>query len=134
MDPLVRLLGQQLASGLWDDPNSGDDEDVRRAWATAQALLTLLQAGVTTHHPVYGTQVKKAVEALVQLACQLVASAAQVAEWSLGVAWLVASGQRTRREIEAIIAAHAALNTLRSHLGDRHAVRLYVAEKIEYRG
>jgi Ca-activated chloride channel family protein len=134
IDPLVRLLGQQLASGLWDDPNSGDDEDVRCARATAQALLTLLQAGVTTHHPLYGTQVKKAVEALVQLARQLVAPAAQVAEWSLGVAWLVASGQRTRREIEAIIAAHAALNTLRSHLGDRPAVRLYIAEKIEYRG
>ena len=130
-DPLVQLLGQQLASGLWDAPNSGDDQEVHRARATARALLTLLQAGVTTQHPLYGTQVKKAVEALVQLAGQLVPHAVQAAEWALGVAWLVASGQRTRREIEAIIAGHAALSTLKSHLGNASAIRLYVTERIE---
>jgi Ca-activated chloride channel family protein len=130
-DPRVQLLEQQLASGLWDDPNSDDDEEVRRARATARALLTLLQAGVTTHHPVYGAQIKKAVEALVQLAHQLVPHAAQVAEWALGAAWLVASGQRTRREIEAIIARHAVLSTLRSHLGNASAIRLYVTEEME---
>jgi Ca-activated chloride channel family protein len=131
VDPVTQLLEQQLASGLWDDPNSSDDQEVRRARATARALLTLLQAEVTTHHPVYGAQVRKAVEALVQLAGQLVIHAAHVAEWVLGVAWLVASGQRTRREIEAIIAGHAALSTLRSHLGNAPAVRLYVTERME---
>jgi Ca-activated chloride channel family protein len=130
-DPLVQLLEQQLASGLWDDPNSDDDEEVRRARATARALLTLLQAGITTQHPLYGTQIKKAVEALVQLARQLVPHAAQVAKWALGVAWLVASGQRTRREIEAIITGHATLSTLRSHLGNASAIRLYVTEEME---
>jgi Ca-activated chloride channel family protein len=134
VDPVVQLLGQQLASGLWDDLKSGDDQEVRRARATARALLTLLQAGITTHHPLYGVQVRKAVEALIQLAGPLVAHAPQVAEWALGMAWLVASGQRTRRKIEALVAAHAALSTLRSHLGDEPAVRLYVAGKIEDRG
>jgi Ca-activated chloride channel family protein len=124
----VRLLTQQLASGLWDDPTGSDNGDVRYAWATSRALLTLLQAGVATHHPQYGMQVRKAVEALLNLVHQLVARAPQIAELALGVVWLVASGQRTRRQIETIVARHTAFNTLRSHLGDAHAVRLYVEQ------
>jgi Ca-activated chloride channel family protein len=128
VDPLVRLLTQQLASGLWDDPTSSDHEDVRCARATSRALLTLLQAGVSTHHPRCGTQVRKAVEALITLVRQLATRAPQVAELALGVAWLVASGQRTRRKIETIVAGHPAYNTLRSHLGNAHTVRLYVEQ------
>jgi Ca-activated chloride channel family protein len=124
-DPLVALLSRQLASGLWDESGK-DSDDVRRARATARALLELLRAGVTTGHALHGTQVKKAVEALIKLAAKTAASDVQVAEFALGVAWLVSTGRHTRSKIETVIAGHRALDTLRSHLGDERAVRAYV--------
>src|SRR5262249_28759958 len=61
-DPVVAILGKQLASGMWDDGKGGE---VR---ATVRALLALLERGVTTAHPLHGAQVKKAVEALLERA------------------------------------------------------------------
>jgi Ca-activated chloride channel family protein len=125
-DPQVVLLGQQLASGLWDDPSGSDAEDVRCVRATARALLTLLRAGVTTQHPLHGTQIKKAVEALLALAPRLVVEHIQAAELAAGVAWLVTSGQRRRREIEATVAGIRPLGALAAHLGNTPAVLAYV--------
>jgi len=125
--PVVALLSRQLASGLWDEAGSGSAE-VRQARATARALLELLQAGLTTGHPLHGAQVKKAVAALVKLAAEIATSEARVAEFALGVAWLVATGRRTRKEIELVIARHAAFGTLRPHVGDEQAVRTYIEQ------
>ncbi|HEV8714640.1 MAG TPA: VWA domain-containing protein, partial [Candidatus Binatia bacterium] len=124
-DPLVTLLSRQLASGLWDGPGTGSEE-VRRARATAQALLELLRAGVTTNHALHGAQVKKAVEALVKLAVKIAVQDTEVAGFALGVAWLVAMGRRTRGEIETLITRHTALSALRPHLSDERTVRSYV--------
>jgi Ca-activated chloride channel family protein len=124
-DSLVALLAQQLASGLWDAPGDGSD-DARCVRATARALLELLRAGVTTAHPLHGAQVRKAVEALVKLVPTMAVHEAQVAELALGVAWLAATGQRTRCEIEALVAQHALLAELTPHLGNERAVRAHI--------
>ncbi|OJT25058.1 VWA domain-containing protein [Archangium sp. Cb G35] len=93
----VGLLEKQLASGLWAGTGAGA-EPVRQARATALALLELLRQGITSSHALHGAQVKKAVEALLALVPQL-GGAPDVAEFALGVAWLVAAGPRTRGRI-----------------------------------
>ncbi len=93
----VALLGQQLANGLWAGTGTGA-EPVRQARATALALLELLRQGITSNHALHGAQVKKAVEALLSLVPQL-GGTPEVAELALGVAWLVATGPRTRGQI-----------------------------------
>ncbi|MFE8605206.1 VIT domain-containing protein [Archangium violaceum] len=93
----VGLLETQLASGLWAGTGAGA-EPVRQARATALALLELLRQGITSSHALHGAQVKKAVEALLALVPQL-GGAPDVAEFALGVAWLVAAGPRTRGRI-----------------------------------
>jgi Ca-activated chloride channel homolog len=126
-DPIVELLQQQLASGLWDDrsaPTPAIVNDPRYLRATALALLELYRAGVTTSHALHGAQVKKAVAALLALA-KLVGTRDAAAELALGVAWLVASGPRTRRDIERAITG-AALDGLRSRLADEAALRDHV--------
>jgi Ca-activated chloride channel family protein len=98
----------------------------RRGCGTGLALLELLRAGVTTNHALHGTQVKKAVEALVKLAVKVAVQDTAVAEFALGVAWLVATARRMRGELKTLIAGHTALSALRAHLGDERAVRAYV--------
>jgi Ca-activated chloride channel family protein len=124
-DPLVALLSRQLASGLWDGSGMRSEE-VRRARATAQALLELLRAGVTTNHALHGAQVKKAVEALVRLAVKIAVQDTEGAGFALGVAWLVAMGRRMRGEIETLIIGHTAFSALQPHFSDERAVRTYV--------
>jgi Ca-activated chloride channel family protein len=123
-DPIVAILGRQLASGLWTE-NSKTDEDTL-VGATSRALLELLRAGVTTAHRVHGEQVRKAIEALITLAEKIAARDPKAAELALGVAWLLASGRRTRKHIEDAIAATRSLDALRAHLGDEGAMREHV--------
>ncbi|MDC0710823.1 VIT domain-containing protein [Stigmatella sp. ncwal1] len=115
------LLSRQLASGLWDGAGPGT-EAVRQARATALALLELLRQGITSHHALHGAQVKKAVEALLQLATGLT-SEPEVAELALGVAWLVAAGPRTRGRIAQ---AAQPLAGLSARIGDEAALRQHV--------
>ena len=84
--------------------------------ATARALLTLLDAGITTSQGLYAAQVKKAVEALIKLVARSPQVDAKVAELALGVAFLVATGGRTRKEIEGIIKKNAGLASTTSHM------------------
>ena len=121
-DPLRELLQRQLASGLWDDPAAPGDP-FAQARATTEALRELLRAGVDTAHGLYGAQVKKAVAALARLARTLVARDRDLAERALGVAWLAASGRRTRREVEDAVSHEPAFAGLRAQLGDEQALR-----------
>ncbi len=115
------LLSRQLANGLWEGAGEGP-ESVRRARATALALLTLLREGITSSHPLHGPQVKKAVEALLSLAASL-SGDAQVVELALGVAWLASAGPRTRGRIEQ---AAKPLAGLSGRLGNDVALREHV--------
>ncbi len=115
------LLETQLASGLWQGSGS-EPEPVRQARATALALLELLRQGITSSHPLHGAQVKKAVEALLSLVPQL-GDAPETAELALGVAWLVASGPRTRGRIAQ---AAQPLASLSARLGNEMALRQFV--------
>lgn len=117
----VGLLSKQLASGLWAGTGA-ESEPVRQARATALALLELLRLGITSSHALHGAQVKKAVEALLGLVPQL-AQAPEVAELALGVAWLAASGPRTRGRIAQ---AAQPLASLSARLQDEAALRAHV--------
>ncbi len=122
IDPLRELMQRQLASGLWDDPAAPGDP-VAQVRATTEALRELLRAGIDTAHGLYGAQVKKAVSALVRLAGALAARDRDLAERALGVAWLAASGRRSRREVEDAVSHEPALAGLRAQLGDERALR-----------
>ncbi|SEM63782.1 Ca-activated chloride channel family protein [Stigmatella aurantiaca] len=115
------LLSRQLASGLWDGAGPGTEAE-RQARATALALLELLRQGITSQHPLHGAQVKKAVEALLQLTPGL-GHAPPVVELALGVAWLVAAGPRTRGRIAQAAQPLAGLST---RMGDEVALRQHV--------
>jgi Ca-activated chloride channel family protein len=117
----VDLLGQQLASGLWAGSGPGS-EPVRQARATALALLELLRQGITSGHALHGSQVKKAVEALLALLPSL-GQAPEVAELALGVAWLVSAGPRTRGRISQ---AARPLAGLSARLEDEGKLRQHV--------
>jgi len=93
-DPVRDLLGRQAASGLWEEPGKDAVE------VTATALVALLRLGVTGAHAVYGAQVKKAVEALLERLAAAPNVDARIAQLAFGIAWLVASGRRTKKEIE----------------------------------
>lgn len=107
-DPVHVLLGRQGAGGLWDGPDP--------VLATARALLELFDLGITATHAVHGALVKKAIEAV--LAAPPSASRAL----ALGVAWLLASGRRTRDAIALAAQAHPGLA-----LGDEAEVRARIA-------
>jgi Ca-activated chloride channel family protein len=124
----VTLLNNQLASGLWDGPVRNDTEHVRQARATAYILLELLRMGVTTTHAQHSGQVKKAVQALITVAEEIAANSPQVAEFALGVAWLVTTGQHTRAEIEALVSANPTFVALKPVFGDEHMVRAHVEQ------
>ncbi len=122
-DPVLALLSRQAASGLWEEP--GRDPVA----ATVDALLALLRLGLSTSHPIHGAQLRKAVDALLaRLAAPLVPSLEpRVRELALGVAWLLASGRRTRRAIEdAARGAGGDLAALSATLGNEPAVRARV--------
>ncbi|HLL82322.1 MAG TPA: hypothetical protein VK420_06710, partial [Longimicrobium sp.] len=117
----------QRANGLWEEPGA-EPAAVRQVRATAKALLTLLRAGVTTAHPLHGTQVKKAVEALLEAARAVAGQHPQAAELALGVAWLIASGRRTRGEIEKAVSSEQPFAGLKPYLGDEGRTRKRVDE------
>jgi Ca-activated chloride channel family protein len=93
-DP-ASVMARQLASGLWSE-----QDDVSAVRETARALHALLDQRITTAHPMYGTPVKKAVEALLRRLPALGAAHRELAAFALGVAWRIATGPRTRAEIE----------------------------------
>ncbi|MCC6993423.1 MAG: VWA domain-containing protein [Deltaproteobacteria bacterium] len=125
-DPVAALLGRQLASGLWAPAGGAATADDRaKLQATANALLVLLRAGVTATHRLYGAQVKKAVSALIPLALKVGARDAGAAELALGVAWLAASGRRSRSELEQAMATLKA-SALSALVGDEPAMRAHV--------
>ncbi len=113
-DPVLAILGRQAASGLWEEPGKDPIE------ATAAALVALLRLGLTSAHPIHGAQIKKAVEAVLERFASSPPKDARVVQLVLGVAWLLASGRRTRGQIEAAALANGA------RLGDESAVRAEV--------
>ncbi len=117
VDPILDVLERQAASGLWEQPGEP------ALACTIDALLVLLHQGVDATHPVHGAQVKKAIEALVDEALRAAAQANEVM-LALALAWLLASGRRTRRAIEDAARGRAELATLA--LGDEAAVRARV--------
>jgi Ca-activated chloride channel family protein len=125
-DPVRALLERQLASGLWDDATAPGDP-LAQVRATTEALLTLLRVGINSAHALYGAQVKKAVSALARLATTLASRDPELAEKALGAAWLVASGRRTRKEVESAIAGEPGLAGLLAQLGDERALHARLA-------
>ncbi len=123
-DPIAKLLGRQLASGLWSDGPAADE--TRQVRATALALLELVRAGITTAHAQYGPQVRKAIEALLELAVRIEGTSSRLAELVFAVAWLAASGPRTRARIDRALCARAELESLRARLQDQTALRAHV--------
>jgi hypothetical protein len=119
IDDPATIMARQLASGLWSER---DDRSAVRE--TALALWSLSRASVNTTHPMYGTPVKKAVEALLERVKKLGVSDAALASFALGVAWLIATGRRTRADIEAVASAVPACAGKLS--GDEAATRAWV--------
>jgi Ca-activated chloride channel family protein len=92
-DVASAVFQKQAASGLWEE--GGQDA----VTSTVDALLAILRHGVTASDPVYGAQIKKAVEALVrELAALRAGRDPKLVELAFGLAWLLA-GRRTRLEV-----------------------------------
>jgi Ca-activated chloride channel family protein len=114
-DPILDLLTTQRASGLFADGN-----DLAALTATVDALSRLVREGITSGHARYGEQIKRAIEALITLAISAKAPPATF-ERALAVAFLAASGRRTRALVESAIDAHTP--ALRTRLPDDAAMR-----------
>jgi Ca-activated chloride channel family protein len=99
-DAVAALFTEQLASGLW---GREDDSDAARLLATARAFAVFAEHGVDTAHPVYGAQVKKAIEAVLALAKALAGDESVRA--ALEAAAKVAAGRRLQAEIKGALAA-----------------------------
>jgi Ca-activated chloride channel family protein len=129
--PIVdsKLFERQLASGLWEQ---GDSSDAGRLLATARALAVCHDAQIDTGHRLYGAQVRKAVEAICQLAADLVSRGAAGREVmaALTASFLVASGPRLRREVMAIVEGSSldSVKALAAHLTTRDAARAKLLE------
>ncbi len=118
-DDLGSVFARQLASGLWDDASLGPASDARVQGATLAVLRRLLVEGVDTSHPLFGAPLRKALEALAGAAPD-----AAVAEPLLALAWLLATGARTRAAITAAI-TRAGLADLSARLADPAALRAW---------
>ncbi|MBX3186919.1 MAG: VWA domain-containing protein [Labilithrix sp.] len=101
IDPAVAILERQSASGLWSDEVD----------ATIEALLALFREGLSTAHAVHGAQIRKGVEALVA-AIEARPIDVKIAERGLAVAWLLATGRRTKAAIEEAARRRADLGAL----------------------
>jgi Ca-activated chloride channel family protein len=119
-DDLGAVFARQLASGLWDDPSLGAASELRTHQATLAVLRRLLAEGVDTSHPLYGSPLKKALEALAVLTI----ADAGLAERLLGVALLLASGARTRALL-LVAVRRAGLYRLTGELSDPAALRAW---------
>ncbi|MFO0603271.1 MAG: VIT domain-containing protein [Polyangiales bacterium] len=118
-DDLGSLFARQLASGLWDDASLGPASDARAQRATLAVLRRLLTEGVDTSHPLHGAPLRKALEALAGATLD-----ASVAEPLLALAWLLATGARTRAAVTAAI-TRAGLPSLSARLADPAALRAW---------
>ena len=116
-DPVVAILARQTASGLWEAAGKSSVE------ATVAALLSLLRLDVSAAHPVFGAQIKKAVDALLALLAGGAATPT-ARDAAFGLAWLLASGRRTRQVVES--AAKTAGASL--VFGDERALRARVEQ------
>jgi Ca-activated chloride channel family protein len=96
---LERTLESQRASGLWDA------NDTTLA-LTIAALRVLVREGLTTSHPIYGANAKKAIDAVVAAASSTRIAAAE-RETALLLSFLVASGRKSRAAVLDAIRAHA---------------------------
>ena len=105
MDPVGSILSRQLASGLW---GAEGETAMARLEATVLALLELLDAGVTSSDARHGPQIRKAISALLELAAKGIEEVRWI-ELSLAVAWLCATGPRTRAEVDRAMRARNAL-------------------------
>jgi Ca-activated chloride channel family protein len=115
-DPVLAILSRQSASGLWEEGHRDPIE------LTVQAMLALVRLGLSSRHMIHGAQIKKAVDALLVRLAANRATDVRLREIALGVAWLLASGPRTRTEIEAAAKGSALAVTF----GNEPAVRAHV--------
>lgn len=97
------ILARQSASGLWEEAGRDPIE------ATAFALTSLLPFGINTSHAMYGAQIKKAIEALLDRVAAASSFDPKILALALGAAWLLASGRRTRGAVEAAARTHAGI-------------------------
>ncbi|MET0384477.1 MAG: VIT domain-containing protein [Polyangiales bacterium] len=126
-DPAYALLSKQLASGLWldettDHSRGSDGSDDALLRGTIHHLIELLRLGVDSGHVLYGALVRKTLTTLVPLAAARVSDHGALAAQALGLAWLMATGRRTRAEIRQVI-ADAGLRALEGQLADEAKLR-----------
>lgn len=115
-DPVLAILARQSASGLWEELHRDPVE------LTVEAMLALVRLGLSSRHMIHGGQIKKAVDALLARLAANRATDVKLRELALGVAWLLASGPRTRADIEAAAKGSA----LAVAFGNEPAVRAHV--------
>jgi len=126
-NPGGSILSRQLASGLWGDE---DESAIARLEATVLALVELLDAGVTSSDARHGPLIRKAISALLELAAKEIEDVRWI-ELSLAVAWLCATGPRTRGEVDRALRARNAVHLPsrdRSEPAMRHRVDELLAE------
>jgi Ca-activated chloride channel family protein len=116
IDPVLAVLAKQSASGLWED---GQRDPLI---VTVEAMLGLVRLGLSSRHMIHGAQVKKAIDALLARLAANRATDVRVREIGLGVAWLLASGPRTRAEVELMAKGSA----LAVQFGNEPGVRAHV--------
>jgi Ca-activated chloride channel family protein len=104
LDSVAAILARQLASGLWGA--EGGVAGPSQVKATAFALLDLFNAAITSSDPRHGPQVRKAIQALLKLARQGIDDP-RALELALGVAWLCATGPRTRAQVDELLSRAA---------------------------
>jgi Ca-activated chloride channel family protein len=109
---LERILQVQRASGLWDT-------EAGTLSASIEALRTLVREGITTSHAIYGANAKKAIEAVVAAMGAAIPDAER--ETALLLAYLVASGRKSRALVLDAIRAHAP--ALEARLSDEVVLR-----------
>ncbi|MFO0648105.1 MAG: VWA domain-containing protein [Polyangiales bacterium] len=122
---LGTLFARQLASGLWDDATIPGDAPQRTLVATARVLVRLVAEGVDTTHALYGAPLRKALEAVAALAKTLLERDSARCELALGAALVLATGQRTRSALLAVVDP-ARCPTLDAKRADPAALRAWV--------
>lgn len=123
-DPILAILAQQSASGLWE--STGRDPIL----VTVDALLVLVRAGITTSHAIHGAQTKKAVDALLEAIAAGSTVDAKTIELALGIAWLLSTGRRTRTTIRDAAQKIAGTSMLATLLGKDDDVRAHVERTV----
>jgi Ca-activated chloride channel family protein len=125
-DSLGALFARQLASGLW---NGDGDGDGALLMSTAKVLARAFAEGVDAAHPIFGAQIKKAIEAIVAQSSKIQGDAGErSARAAVLAAYLVATGKRQLEELRAL-AQHVAFTSIEPLLiGPREAASAKLAE------